>query len=144
MELDFAGQCDLIIELPQDWNRLLEGTNKTLWAPEAKSKSSVPRREWVRLDGECSGVSSRGMVKEWDAVGWWTLHTRVLAQILLKKVPITFITHTIVRPQVKQQGLNTATPIKSKLDKRFTEYGPIYQNRTWIHSQSVYPIRKFP
>ena len=38
-ELDFGGQWDLIIELPQDWeNRLLEGTNKTLCATGPRRK----------------------------------------------------------------------------------------------------------
>ena len=38
-EFDFGGQCDLIAELTQDWgNRLLEGTNKTLYAPESGRK----------------------------------------------------------------------------------------------------------
>ena len=39
------------------------------------------------------------MVPEWDAAGWWALNTRVPAQVLLKKVPITFISHTIIRPE---------------------------------------------
>ena len=37
--------------------------------------------------------------KIWDAAGWWALNTRVPAQVLLKKVPITFISHTIIRPE---------------------------------------------
>ena len=35
---------------------------------------------------------------------------------LLKEVAIIFITYTIVWPQVKQQGGNTAPPINRKLD----------------------------
>ena len=35
---------------------------------------------------------------------------------LLKEVTIIFITSTIVWPQVKQQGGNTAPPINRKLD----------------------------
>ena len=35
---------------------------------------------------------------------------------LLKEVAIIFITYTIVWPQVKQQGGNTALPINGKLD----------------------------
>ena len=38
-EFDFGGQWDLIIELPQDWgNRLLEGTNRTLYTPGSRRK----------------------------------------------------------------------------------------------------------
>ena len=40
----------------------------------------------------------------------------VHAQDLLKEVTIIFITSTIVWPQVKQQGGNTALPINSKLN----------------------------
>ena len=38
-EFDFGGQWDFIIELPQDWgNRLLEGTNRTLYTPGSRRK----------------------------------------------------------------------------------------------------------
>ena len=43
MELDFAGQCDLIIELPQDWNRLLEGTNKACVHQEPRVRAVFPQ-----------------------------------------------------------------------------------------------------
>ena len=49
---------------------------------------------------------------------------------LLKEVTIILITSTIVWPQVKQQGGNTALPINRKLDERFTEHGPSHQNKT--------------
>ena len=64
------------------------------------------------------------------------------AQDLLKEVTIVFITSTIVWPQVKQQGGNTAPPINRKLDLRFTEHGPAHQNKTQFPPQSVSPIRK--
>ena len=35
---------------------------------------------------------------------------------LLKEVTIIFITSTVVWPQVKQQGVNTAPPINRKMD----------------------------
>ena len=45
-KFDYGGHWDLIIELPQDWrNRLLEGTNKTLYTQEAGERSSVPTRD---------------------------------------------------------------------------------------------------
>ena len=40
----------------------------------------------------------------------------VLHVAVLKEVTIIFITSTIVCPQVKRQGENTAPPINSKLD----------------------------
>ena len=43
MEFDFGGQWDLITKLSQDWvNRLLEGTNKTLYTPGARRKEQCP------------------------------------------------------------------------------------------------------
>ena len=63
---------------------------------------------------------------------------------LLKEVPIILITSTIVWPQVKQQGGNTALPINRKLDKRFTEHGPAHQNKKQFLPQSVSPTRKLP
>ena len=42
-EFDFGGKWDLITELTQDWGkRVLEGTNKTMWAPEPRRKGSDP------------------------------------------------------------------------------------------------------
>ena len=46
--------------------------------------------------------------------GWG--HTAVHAWDLFKNITIIFITSIIVWPQVKQQGRNTALPIKRKLD----------------------------
>ena len=55
-----------------------------------------------------------------------------------------FITSTIVWPQVKQQGGNTAPKSTEKLEQRFTEHGPAHQNKTQFPPQSVSPIRKLP
>ena len=51
------------------------------------------------------------MGQQWPAAGLGALS----AWDLLKKVAIIFITSTIVGPQVKQQGGNTALPINRKL-----------------------------
>ena len=50
------------------------------------------------------------------AAGSGALSVALCAWDLLKEVPIIFITSTIVWPQVKQQGGNTAPPINRKLD----------------------------
>ena len=44
-ESDFEGQQDLITGLPQDWvkQRLLEGTNKILWAPGPGDETVTPQ-----------------------------------------------------------------------------------------------------
>ena len=73
------------------------------------------------------------MGQQWLAAGLGALS----AWDLLKKVAIIFITSTIVGPQVKQQGGNTALPINRKLDYRFTEHGPTHQNKTQSSPQSL-------
>ena len=52
----------------------------------------------------------------WPAAGLGALNTAVGAWDLFKEVTIVFITSTIVWPQVKQQGGNTAQPNSRKLD----------------------------
>ena len=63
------------------------------------------------------------MGQRWPAAGLGALSAAVHAWGLLKEVAIIFITSTIVWPQVKQQGENTALHINRKLDIRFTEHG---------------------
>ena len=84
------------------------------------------------------------MGRQWPAAGSGALNTTVHAQILLKEVTITFIIPTIVSPQAKQQGENTAPSINRELDLRFTEHGSAHQNKTQFPPQSVSPIRKLP
>ena len=62
------------------------------------------------------------MGQQWPAAGSGALSEVVHALDLLKEVAIIFITSTIVWPQIKQQGGNTAPPINRKLDQRFTEH----------------------
>ena len=52
---------------------------------------------------------------QWPAAGSGALCAAVCALDLLKEVAIIFITFTIVWPQVKQQGGNTAQPINIEL-----------------------------
>ena len=52
----------------------------------------------------------------WPAAGSGALSAAVHAWDLLKEDTIIFNTSTIARPQVKQQGGNTAPPINIKLD----------------------------
>ena len=51
-----------------------------------------------------------GLLQGWDTEGSSASWDR------LKEVTIVFITSTIVWPQVKEQGGNTAPPINRKLD----------------------------
>ena len=52
----------------------------------------------------------------WPAAGLGALSVAVRAWDILKEVAIFFITSTIVWPQVKYQGGNTALPFNRKLD----------------------------
>jgi len=81
-----------------------------------QEKGSDPTRDRPRLSREYSGVSGGGVGQQWPAAGLGALNEAVPAQDLLKEVTIIFITSTIVWPQVKQQGGNTAPPITRKLD----------------------------
>ena len=104
-------------ELTQDWgNSLLEGKNKLCVHQDPGERSSDPTEDWPRLACECPGVSGGGMGRWWPAAGLGALSAAVPSQDLLKEVTIIFITSTIVWPQVKQQGGNTALPINRKSD----------------------------
>ena len=70
-----------------------------------------------------------------------TVHTY---KVPLKEVAFIFITSTVVWSQGKQQGGNTAPPIKRELDSRFTEHDSALQNKTQFPTQSVSPKRKLP
>ena len=52
----------------------------------------------------------------WPAAGSGALSVAVPEWDILKEDTIIFITSTIVWPQVKQQGGNTALPMNRKLD----------------------------
>ena len=52
--------------------------------------------------------SGRGVGQQWSASGLGAWSVAVSAWGLLKEVAIIFITSTIVWPQIKQQGGNTA------------------------------------
>ena len=54
--------------------------------------------------------------QQWPAAGSEALSAAVPAWDLLKEVAFIFITSTIVWPQVKQQGGNTAPSINIQLD----------------------------
>ena len=84
-----------------------------------------------------------GVGRQWPAAGLGPLCAAVCAWDLLKEVAIIFITSTIVWPQVKQQGGNTAPAINRKLDKRFIEHSPAHQNKTQFPPQSVSPTESF-
>ena len=106
-----------LAELTQDQgNRLFEGTNETLCAPEPRRKELWPHERLAQTCQECTGISSGGVGRQRPAAGLVALRVVVLAWDLLKEVAIVFITPIIVWPQVKQQRGNTAPPVNRKLD----------------------------
>ena len=76
-------------------------------------RSSDPTKGWP---SECPGSLSRGVGRWWPAAGLGALSAAVSAWGLVKEVAIIFIISTIVWPQVKQQGGNTAPHFNRKLD----------------------------
>ena len=120
---------------------LLEGTNKILCTPGPRRKEQRPHK---RLTQTCPWVSKRLWWRRGSAVACCRVRGTECSSAwdLLKEVAIIFITSTTVWPQVKLQGVITAPPINRKLDYRFTEHGPTYQNNTQFPPQSVSLIRK--
>ena len=128
----------MITELTQDWgNRLLEGTNKTLDAPGPRKKEQGPMRDSPRLARECPGVSGGGVGRRWPAARLGALSAAVHAWDLLKEAAIIFITSTIVWPQVKQQGGNTALSTEICVEDLLSMALPIRTRPSFPLSQSL-------
>ena len=92
---------------------------------------------------QCPGIPGGGVGRWWPAVGSGALSVAAHAQDFLKEVPVIFIISTIVWPQVKQQGGNTAPPINRKLDERFPEHGPLIRTRPSFPFRQSLPSRRF-
>ena len=72
------------------------------------------------------------------AAGLGALSAVVCALGLLTEVTMIFITSTMVKSQLKEQGGNTVLPSNRKLDERSAEHGPAHQNKTKLPlSQSL-------
>ena len=71
--------------------------------------------------------------------GVGALKTAVRAEVLLKEAAIPFITPTIVWPQAKLQGGNTALPINRKnwIKDLLSMAPPIRARPSFLHSQSL-------
>ena len=89
-------------------------THKTCVHQDPEERTGDPTRAWPKLACEYPGVSSEGIDQLWPAAGSWALSTAVHIWDLLKKVTIIFITSTILWLSVKQQGGNTALPIRTR------------------------------
>ena len=106
----FGGGCYLLtIDLPDlthDWgNRLWGwgwgGTNGTLCSRRPRRKKQWPHKRLTQIYPWVSRSLWWGVGRWWPVAGLGTLSIAVHAWDLLKEVPITFITSTIVLPQVK-------------------------------------------
>ena len=93
---------------------MLEGHLQKLMPTRTQEKGAVTPQETDTH--ECPGVSSGSLGQQWPAAGLEALSAAGLAWDLLKEVTIIFITSTIVWPEVKQKGGNTALPFNRKLD----------------------------
>ena len=124
---------DPTIELPEltrgCGNRLLDGTNKTLCSPGPRRKEPWPPK---RLTQTCLWVS-RGLWQRHGSVvaccRSGVLRAAVHAWDFLKKVAIIFITWTIVWPQFKKQGGNTALPTTENWIKDLLSMAPPIRTR---------------
>ena len=113
---------EVIINPPESHQNLhwtgkqtLRGHKQNLVCTRTQEKGAVTPQE---TDPDLSMSVQESPAETWVSSGLlqgWG-HTAVHAWDLLKEVAIIFITFTIVWPQVKQQGGNTAPPVYRKLD----------------------------
>ena len=92
---------------------------------------------------ECPGVSSRDMSQRWPATGLGALSAAVCAWDLLKEVTIIFIISSIVWPQVKQQGGNTAPPSTENWIKVLLSMAPPMRTRPRFPLSQSFPSGSF-
>ena len=91
---------------------------------------------------EHPGVSSRDMGQWWPAAGLGALNVTVPAWDLLNEVTIIFITFTIIWPQVNnREGTQLHSSIENWI--RFTEHGPVHQNKTQFPLSQSLPSGSF-
>ena len=115
-------------ELTQDWgNRILKGTDKTLYTPGPRRKEQWPPQKTDPDLPVCPGISSRSMGQQWIAAGSEAVSTAVSAGDLSKEVAIIFITSTIVDLLASSQATGR-------------EYSPNHQQKIglkiywgWLH-----------
>ena len=72
-------------------------------------RSSDATRDWPRLAQQCPGVSSRDMGRWWPTAGLGAVSVAVHTSDLLKEVTVTFITSTIVWPQINSRREHSST-----------------------------------
>ena len=95
----------------------MEGTNRTLYAPETKRKEQSSHK---RLTQTCLGVSRSLQWRcGWPTAGLGALNIAVHAWDLLKEVAIIFITSTIVWPQANNREGTQLHPLTENWIKDF-------------------------
>ena len=119
------------------WNRLLEGTNRTL-CTRTQEKGAVPPQETdPDLPVSVQEFSSGSVGWWWPAAGWGALSGAVHAWDVLKEVTIMFITSTIVRPQVNNKEVTQIHPSTKTWIKDFLSMAPL------ISSRASFPLSQF-
>ena len=106
--------------------RTSTGLGKHSWRAQTKpcahQEPEERSRDQVRLACECPGVSGRGMGQPWPAVRSGALNTTVLGaaacwhRSFWRRLPLPSPPLTLLWPQAKLQGGNTALPNNRKLD----------------------------
>ena len=111
-------------------------------SPGSRRKDQWPHKRLTQTCPECPGVSGQGMGQQWPAAGCRALSVALHTLDLFKGV-IIFITSTIIWPQVKQQGGNTASQ-GQKIELKIYWAWPNPSGQDSVSPQSVSPIRKLP
>ena len=91
-------------------NRLWEGTDRTLWAPGPRGRSSDPTRDWPRLAHECPGISRRGMGWQCPA-GLWRPNSWFCGCMMLEH-----LWGDTPRPRAKQKPQQDGRGVKPRLE----------------------------
>ena len=88
-----------------------------LWRNNSrKNEETEPKEKQHPVVDVTGNVIGRGVGQQWPAAGSGALRATVHTYIVpLKEVTFIFITSTIVRREVKQQGGNTALTCNRKL-----------------------------
>ena len=132
-------------ELTQDWGkRLLEGTNKTLWAPGPRRKEQWPHE---RLTQSCPWGSRslrrrHGSAVACCRVGGTECSSEWMGPFEGGRHYLYYLHHSLASGHIRER--KTALPINKKLDWTFIEHGPAHQYKTQFPPHLVFPIKKVP
>ena len=131
---------DLIAELTQDWgNRLLEGTNKTLWAPGPKRKEQWP---YKRLTQTCLWVprslqGRHGSVVACCRVGVTECSSACVGPFEGGRHFLHYLHHSLVSDQTTGREHRAAHQQKNWINDLLSMAPPIRTRPSFLLSQSL-------